>query len=320
MRAAAWPPVPPGDPNRQDAASPGVKLSDSSTGWHNGSGDERRACQAPHNERTLSVDADMTDAPPPTEEIWRAILLGTDRRYARTRAVLRRLPHAPRCKMCAAPFAGPMAPLMRITGRGPWSKNRTYCGNCFHVLERLHGGAEIECTLLFADVRGSTAMGERLRPSDFRALLDRFYDVAAEELVRTDAIIDKFVGDEVMAIFVPAIAGAGHAAKAIEAARRLLAVTGQADGEAAWLPLGAGVHTGIAFVGAVGDAPHTELTALGDTVNTAARLAAAAGAGEILVSEPTASAAGLATQSLERRSLDLKGKQLPTDVFVVRHG
>lgn len=262
----------------------------------------------------------MNDEPIATEEIWRAILLGTDRRYARTRALLRRLPHGPRCKMCAAPFSGPLAPLMRIAGRGPWSKNRTYCGNCFHVLERMHGGAEIECTLLFADVRGSTAIGERLRPSDVRALLDRFYDIAAEELVSTDAIIDKFIGDEVMAIFVPAIAGERHAAKAIEAARRLLTMTGHRDGEVPWLPIGVGVHTGIAFVGAVGDAPHTELTALGDTVNIAARLASAAGGGEILVSEPTARAAGLETELLERRSLELKGKQLPTDVFVVRHG
>lgn len=270
-----------------------------------------------------STMADVNEEPVPTEEIWRAILLGTDRRFARTRALLRRLPHGPRCKMCAAPFAGPLAPLMRITGRAPWSKNRTYCGNCFHVLERLHGGAEIECTLLFADVRGSTAIGEQLRPSAFRALLDRFYDVAAKELVDNDAIIDKFVGDEVMAIFVPAIAGENHAAKAIGAARRLLSVTGHSGGgaeEEAWLPIGAGVHTGVAFVGAVGEAPHTELTALGDTVNTAARLASAAGAGEILVSEPAASAAGLATGTLERRSLELKGKQLATDVFVVRNG
>ncbi len=255
---------------------------------------------------------------PEAEEIWRAILLGTNGRYARTRAILRRLPRSPRCKMCAAPFAGPLAPLMRLTGRAPWSKNRTYCTDCFHVLERLHGGAEIECTLLFADVRGSTAIGEGLRPSAFRALLDRFYDVAAGELVNGDAIIDKFVGDEVMAIFVPAVAGEGHAAKGIQAARRLLAVTGHRPGDDPWLPIGAGVHTGIAFVGAVGESPHTELTALGDTVNTAARLASAAGAGEILVSDAAARSAGLETTGLERRSLALKGKQLPTDVFVVR--
>ena len=70
-------------------------------------------------------------------------------------------------------------------------------------------------------------------------------------------------------------------------------------------------------MGAVGEAPHTELTALGDVVNTAARLASAAAAGEILVSREAADAAGLELGSLEQRSLELKGKSAPTDVVVV---
>ena len=80
----------------------------------------------------------------PNEAIWRAILVGTDPRYAKTRAWLKHIPSEPRCKMCAAPFGGPGRPFMRLLGRNRWSKNPKYCGNCFNVLSTMHGGAEIE--------------------------------------------------------------------------------------------------------------------------------------------------------------------------------
>jgi len=88
---------------------------------------------------------------------------------------------------------------------------------------------------------------------------------------------------------------------------------------APWLEVGAGVHSGPAFVGAVGAGSNVELTALGDTVNVAARLAAAAGPGEVVVSVAAAEAAALAMDGLERRSLELKGKSGPTPV-VILHG
>ena len=63
---------------------------------------------------------------------------------------------------------------MRLMGLGPWPGNPKYCRGCFGEMYRDRAGAEIECTLLFADVRGSTALAERMRPSEYRALLDRF--------------------------------------------------------------------------------------------------------------------------------------------------
>jgi adenylate cyclase len=81
----------------------------------------------------------------------------------------------------------------------------------------------------------------------------------------------------------------------------------------------AGVHTGRAWVGAVGDAAHTELTAVGDIVNTTARLAAVADAGEVLVSVAAATAAGL-DPGLALRILDLKGKQAPTEAVSLTVG
>jgi adenylate cyclase len=254
----------------------------------------------------------------PMEPIWRAILLGTEPRFRRTRKLLKHFPSPPRCKLCAAPFEAPFGPVMRAIGRPRWSGNSKYCAYCFHVVEALHGGAEIECTLLFADVRGSTALAEQMTTAAFRRLLDRFYGVATAILVDQDGIIDKYVGDEVVAIFVPALTQEAHASRAVAAASQLLAATGNSDPGGPWLPVGAGIATGVAFVGSVGTSDHRELTALGDIVNTAARLASAAGAGEILLTIPALEKAGLASAGLPRRMLDLKGKAEPVETAVLR--
>jgi adenylate cyclase len=264
----------------------------------------------------MTTDSDTSPQPEP-EEVWRGILMGTDPRFRKSRALYKHFPREPRCKMCAAPFAGPIAPIMRMRGRGRWSKNPKYCGVCFSVISRVRGGAEIPCTLLFADVRGSTELAERVTASEFSRRLNRFYDTASRILIANDGIVDKFVGDEVMAIFIPALVQERHAARAIATASEILHAVGQATDGDDPLPIGIGVHSGTAFVGSVGEAPHTELTALGDVVNTAARLASAAGAGELLVSREAADAAGLDLGPLEHRSLTLKGKSTPTDVVVL---
>ena len=265
----------------------------------------------------MASDGDSGQQSDQASDIWRSILTGSHDRYAKTRRLLRRIPSAPRCKMCAAPFGGPGAPIMRLLGRGPWDKNHHYCGVCFTVLQNLRGGAEIECSLLFADVRGSTHLAEQMSPSTFRQLMARFYEMAAGVLVERDAIVDKFVGDEVVAIFIPALAGDAHAARAIASAQALMVATGNAGDEEPWLPLGAGVHTGVAFVGSVGEGRAAELTALGDVVNVAARLASAAGAGEILCTSAAATAAALQINQLEQRRLSLRGKSEATDIVVV---
>jgi adenylate cyclase len=166
--------------------------------------------------------------------------------------------------------------------------------------------------MLFADIRGSTAMAERMSTAEFHALLDRFYTTASDAVFAHNGMVDKFVGDEVVAVFPP-VYGARHAENAVATATDLLRATGHADPGGPWVPIGAGVHTGRAWFGAVGEGSHTELTIVGDAVNTTARLAAQAAAGEILVSTDAAAAAGL-DPGLERRSLALKGKELPTEV------
>jgi len=254
-----------------------------------------------------------------SEEFWRDFLTRGDAAERRVRGVLKRLPANPRCKLCAAPFAGVGAPLMRMIGKRPSDKNPTMCTTCFDFMARNRGGAEIDCSFMFADVRGSTSMAERMSATEFRGLLDRFYAAATSAVVDHDGSIEKFVGDEVIATYFPLLSGDRHAERAVETARALLRATGHEDVGGPWLPLGAGVHTGPAWVGAVGDGARIELTALGDTVNTTARLAAAAGVGEVLVSSAAAAASDL-DNGLERRSLELKGKAAATEVVVVRVG
>jgi adenylate cyclase len=242
------------------------------------------------------------------EALWRGILLGTDHRYRDSYALLNRLPGSPRCRFCSAPFKGPGAIVARRMGRKPWAKNPHYCETCFVLMEAERGGAEVDCSLLFADIRGSTALAETMSPSEFRRLLNRFYETAARVLFEHEAILDKFVGDEVVAIFIPALTGEAHGARAVAAAKALLRATGHGEPGGPWLPIGIGVQTGVAFVGAVGEPPSTTMTALGDTVNTAARLAAAAGPGELLISVEAARAAGVEADAGELRELELKGK------------
>jgi adenylate cyclase len=259
----------------------------------------------------------MSDDTPLTgeasEEFWRDFLMHGDPHERRLRRVMQRIPSAPRCHACAAPFGGVGRQVIRLIGKRPSGRNPNLCNSCFEFLTTHRGGAEIPCTMLFADVRGSTSLAERMSAGAFHALLQRFYIVATEAVFSHDGGIDKFVGDEVVAMFMPLSAGDDHAAKAVTAAEAILDATGHGAAGGPWLPVGAGIHTGDAWVGSVGDEHHVELTALGDIVNTAARLASAAGAGEILVSLDAATAAGLRAD-LPRTKLELKGKQEPFEV------
>jgi adenylate cyclase len=248
-----------------------------------------------------------------SNEQSRLTLLGDNPRIRFGRRVFRLLPSQPRCKLCASPFGAPVGPLMKALGKTPWPKNPKYCRQCFREITRRGQGAEVDCSLLFADVRGSTSLAETMSPHEFSALMNRFFELASKILVNNDAIVDKFVGDEIIGLFIPALAGADHAGHAINAGRELLAATAAIN-----LPVGAGVNTGVAFVGAVGEGDNLDLTAMGDPVNVAARLASAAASGELLVTRAAATAAQLADTDLERRELELKGKTEKTQVVVVR--
>jgi adenylate cyclase len=254
------------------------------------------------------------------EAIWRTYLTtGEVEAERRKRRLFKILPGMPRCKNCYAPFQGTGGHVVRLVyGKRPSNMNPQLCNVCEEFARHYHGGAEVELSLLFADVRGSTTIAEGMRPTDFGQLIDRFYKATTQVMVRTDALIDKIIGDQAAAMYVPGIAGPDHARRAIEAAQEILTATGHGEEEGPWIPLGIGVHTGMAYVGAVGSAEGSiDITVLGDAANSAARLSSSAAQGEILVSEAAAVAAKLALDEREQRILDLKGKSEALAVYVL---
>jgi adenylate cyclase len=253
------------------------------------------------------------------DAFWRDYLIHGHPKERAARRFFIRIPHEPRCSVCAAPFAGIGAPVMRLIGKRQSDKSPKICDACYKFLADHHGGAEIECTMLFADIRGSSTLAEGMSSAEYHAILDRFYRVASNVVYDHDGAVDKFVGDELVAFFYQLLSGEGHAALGVQAAQALLVATGHGQPGGPWVPLGAGVHTGRVWMGAIGEGTHVELTAVGDAVNVTARLASVATAGEILVTVDAASAAGL-DPTLERRMIELKGKQLATEVVSLGAG
>ena len=228
------------------------------------------------------------------------------------------LPSNPRCKLCAAPFKSWGGAMMRLIGRKQSKYNPRFCQPCDSFEHP--GGAEIVLTMLFADVRGSTSLAEQMSTMEFSQLMNRFYKVASQVLIKTDALVDRLLGDEVIGLYIPGFAGQEHSRRAIEAAQELLDLTGHRNNKGPWLPVGVGIHTGSAYVGVVGsdkEAP-TDFTALGDNVNITARLASQAGTGEILISNAAYAASHLDLGDLEHRKLELKGKSEKTEVRVLQ--
>jgi adenylate cyclase len=220
--------------------------------------------------------------------LWRAVFSGEDARLRWGRQMFRVMsPTArERCRLCYAGFDGFSAPLMRAMGRSPWLRNPHYCQKCESVLAEQRGGAEIEIAILYADVRGSTELAARVGPTAFADLMQRFFQVAVKIFTRTDAIVDKMVGDEMIGLFVPGLTGADYRQRAVAAGFELLRATGHTDPAGPWLPIGVGVHAGRTFMGSIGvEGGNYQFAALGDAMNYGARLVGAAKAGEMVMSE-----------------------------------
>jgi len=255
---------------------------------------------------------------PAVNENWARFLSGDEHLLKFGQKMFRPIPSAPRCALCYAPFKGPFRWILKLMMKDPWARNPSICRFCGDWLKRKGpGGAHIELTLLFADIRGSTRLAETLSSSDYVGLINRFYQSATSAFVDHGAIIDQLVGDEAIGLFLPAFVGADHAAVAYRTALALLAATGHAEETEPWVPVGVGIHTGTAFVGSVGsEHSFTEFTAVGDAVNTASRLASEAAAGEAVLSSAAAEESGLDLTDMRREVLSLKGKEGGFPVYV----
>lgn len=238
---------------------------------------------------------------------WRDTLLGIHPELVRMRRVFRHIPSDPRCKMCLSPQGGIGGPLMSVLGFGRYPRNPQLCNSCFRSWEKHPGGAEIDITALFADIRGSTGLAETMSASDYSAAVSAYVRTASRAVREPGGLVDKLLGDGVMALFIPGFVGDDHAAKAADAARRIL--------REVQVPVGIGIHTGPAWVGFVGGVSDVlDFTALGDAVNVASRLGSEAGPGEILMSVATAASAHADAPELARRTIDVRGRTDPVEV------
>ena len=205
---------------------------------------------------------------------WQALLVDGYEPLKKMQHVFRRLPRDPRCKMCQNPFGGFGGKLVALMGRKPSRKNPNLCQYCFDHLPS--GGIEIDIGVVFADVRGSTAMGEHSTATDYAEHINRFYETATDVLIHHDGVVDKLIGDEVMALFIRGIAGPDYRRKTVLAALDLATAVGD-------LPVGVAANAGIAFVGNVGSGTVMDFTALGDAVNVGSRLQSHAAPGEVVL-------------------------------------
>lgn len=234
-------------------------------------------------------------------------------RYRRGIRVVSRLPSAPRCEACGSPYKGLGGALMRLMGKAPSRKNPRWCRLCFEMAPE--GGATLTVGVLFADVRGSTALGERLSPQGVAETMNRFYGDVTRIIVR-HGIVDKLIGDEVMGLYLPPLAPGGRYVDAmLTDARDLLLAVGYGTDSGPYLEVGVGLDIGQAFVGVIGAGEVRDFTALGDVVNTAARLQSTARGGQIVMSDAVATIGGVSEG--EPVALQLKGKAAPVAARVI---
>jgi adenylate cyclase len=150
--------------------------------------------------------------------------------------------------------------------------------------------------------------------TEFRELINRFFVESTNAIAREDGLLEKLAGDAVAAFWGAGFAGKDYVARTIRAAQKIQKVMEQQK-----IPVGIGVHAGVAYFGAMGSAEGlVNISAIGDEVNTAARIASKAAAGEVLISEQALNAAGMDSSQLESRSLELKGLSGPVTVRVMR--
>ena len=230
------------------------------------------------------------------------------------------------CKGCwgqmrmPVPLRGIASAPFRAFGIRPSRMNPNTCTVCELMFEKVMKARQIsiDATVLFADLRGYTAFSQAHPSEAVSALLDAFYDECAEAIWEHDGLLNKTMGDAVMAIFNFPIRQDDHAAQAVRAARAIqerCAVRREALAEAfgpegATICVGVGIASGTLSFGEFGRS-HQDLTAIGTVVNTASRAQSAAAAGEILVTQAVYDAARSELEQGSARDYRLKGFDAP---------
>ncbi|MCB1513874.1 MAG: adenylate/guanylate cyclase domain-containing protein [Hyphomicrobiaceae bacterium] len=254
------------------------------------------------------------------EELWQTIFAVGHPQLRAFQNFHLKLPSPPRCRMCYAPFKGVGGLYMKFRGKGPANRNPRYCSACDKFLRAFPGGAEVEMSIIFVDIRGSVPLAARMQPAEFSRYMADFFRAATQALIDTDGFVIDFRGDCVVGVYPPGFSGADHASKAVEAARRLLLDRAPKAPDGTPLPIGVGVHTGLVYIGTVSGAEGgiQDLTILGDNVNLAARLSQMAAPGEALISDAAWRSGMPGDGGAEERVIQVSGKTEPVPVHVLK--
>lgn len=184
------------------------------------------------------------------------------------------------------------------------------------------GGVMQTITVLFADIRGFTRISEHASPEKIVHLLNKYFSAMTDIIFAHGGTLDKYLGDGLMALFGAPTATPKDAGNALSAAvamqRRMMGINEELRAEGfAEIGVGMGLHTGEVTVGYIGSERRSEYTAIGDTVNTAARLESNALGGQILISDATAKAAHSRYELKPRDPISVKNREQPVPLFEV---
>jgi adenylate cyclase len=191
-------------------------------------------------------------------------------------------------------------------------------------IELTKGGTLQELTILFSDIRGFTTMSEHSPPQETVSMLNEYFELMADCVFSYNGIVDKFIGDAVMALFGAPMRGPDDAERAIRCAMLMMQKTHEFNALRATLgrapiKVGIGLHTGEAVVGVIGSTKRLEYTAVGDTVNVASRLCSVAGPDEIVLSDVSLGRAGAQRFPCEPLPpLQVKGRAAHLNTFRIR--
>ncbi|MFC1722897.1 adenylate/guanylate cyclase domain-containing protein [Nanoarchaeota archaeon] len=179
-----------------------------------------------------------------------------------------------------------------------------------------------EMTVLFSDLRGFTSLSEKLQPEQIVELLNEHFEEMTEIIMKHRGTLDKFVGDEIMALFGAPIHYEGHALKAvkcgIEMQKKAKAMEARLKKQfGVDITIGIGINTGEMVVGNIGSSKRTDYTVIGNNVNIAARLCDAAKAGEVNITENTYAEVKKLIKATQLEPLKAKGKSRPLDIYSV---
>jgi adenylate cyclase len=235
--------------------------------------------------------------------------------------------HSLFCKGCwqhmrlPIPIRGPLSLPLRLLGVKISRMNPNLCTICETMFTKVKKRKQIivPATVLFADLRGYTKISEAAASSDVVDMLQGFYDECASAIWERDGIVNKFIGDAVLAIFNFPIMREDHVRQAVIAgldlqqrcSQRKSLVVGSGG---ASVGVGIGIHTGPASIGEIGTA-YKDFTIIGPVVNTASRIQSAANAGEILVSKEVYQLVADLCPNSESRVCQLKGIEQPLTVY-----